>query len=471
MSGRRQLGKALGACGGQSGRVECKGVLIRKGKDSVGGRIGLLTPYTGGNYGDGAIQEALIRNIRNRILQCELHGITLNPKETAARHEIRAHPLASGAMRRREAKVGDSRESGRVGKFNEAVGNTWVVVKALRRIYRASGSVCRAARALPEEVKHWVLAFDVLRRLDVLVIAGGGQIGDEWGGAWEHPYALFKWTVIARIVKTPVVFLSVGASRLHSPLSRVFVKSALGQAAYRSYRDERSRQLVQRMGGSCDDQVVPDLAFSPLMVPAAPCACPQLNKSNARVGISPITYRLPIPKSDEVVFRRQVSLLSQFAASVVRRGYTVVLFHSAESDRRVVDEVFAALATGLAPELMRNVLRPALRSVSELRAEIASFDCVVASRLHGVLLSHAAGKPVLAISYDPKVRTHMRCLGQARYCLDIHTLDVASLIGRFDRLQMDRAKIRRHLHSVLPQYHRALEAQYDHVFGSPLYGG
>ena len=58
-------------------------------------RIGLLTPHTGGNLGDAAIQDALIYNIHKRLPQAEIWGFTLYPADTEKRHHIRAYPLTS----------------------------------------------------------------------------------------------------------------------------------------------------------------------------------------------------------------------------------------------------------------------------------------------------------------------------------------------------------------------------------------
>ena len=84
----------------------------------------------------------------------------------------------------------------------------------------------------------------LLRKVDALVVAGGGQLDDEWGGSWGHPYTLMKWAVLARAAGSSVVFLSVGACRIDSQLTRTFLKAALSSARYRSYRDEESRRLA-----------------------------------------------------------------------------------------------------------------------------------------------------------------------------------------------------------------------------------
>jgi hypothetical protein len=55
-------------------------------------RIALLTPYSGTNLGDAAIQEAATRNIGARCPGAVISGSTLNPVTTAARHGIPCFP-------------------------------------------------------------------------------------------------------------------------------------------------------------------------------------------------------------------------------------------------------------------------------------------------------------------------------------------------------------------------------------------
>src|SRR6185437_9395874 len=55
-----------------------------------------------------------------------------------------------------------------------------------------------------------------------LIVSGGGQLDEEWGGAWGHPFALFKWAMLARLAKVPLAFASVGACKAASTTSRFF---------------------------------------------------------------------------------------------------------------------------------------------------------------------------------------------------------------------------------------------------------
>ena len=48
-------------------------------------RIGLVSPWSGGNLGNEVIISAMIANIRKRIIGAEILGITLNTRATRLR--------------------------------------------------------------------------------------------------------------------------------------------------------------------------------------------------------------------------------------------------------------------------------------------------------------------------------------------------------------------------------------------------
>jgi polysaccharide pyruvyl transferase WcaK-like protein len=104
--------------------------------------------------------------------------------------------------------------------------------------------------------------------------------------------------------------------------------------------------------------------------------------------------------------------------------------------------------------------------LDEMIREVQAVDYIVASRLHGVILSHRLAKPTLAISYDRKVDTHMGDMGMSEYCLDIHTLESASLIDAFTSLVAHGEAIEARLRQTSAGHAAALKRQYDHVWAS-----
>jgi hypothetical protein len=61
-------------------------------------QVALLTPYTGGNLGEAAIQDAMIANLRWRMPNAQFLGITLNCHNFLKQHGVGAFPLLADSM-------------------------------------------------------------------------------------------------------------------------------------------------------------------------------------------------------------------------------------------------------------------------------------------------------------------------------------------------------------------------------------
>jgi polysaccharide pyruvyl transferase WcaK-like protein len=90
-------------------------------------------------------------------------------------------------------------------------------------------------------------------------------------------------------------------------------------------------------------------------------------------------------------------------------------------------------------------------------------DYVVASRLHGIILSHIANKPVLGISYDRKVNTYMSEMDQMEYCVDIHSVEIDSLINTYKKMVENENNIREHIRNKVLKNLQSLEFQYGKI--------
>jgi polysaccharide pyruvyl transferase WcaK-like protein len=424
-------------------------------------RIGLLSP-TSANLGNAAMQSAMIANLRKRIPGVEILGITLNPDDTRRRHGIEAFPLAVVSRPHYGPYNSDSSQT----RQRQA--------PKLRRIKQwlkqipVLPSFLRAIRICGMELTHLAAAARVVRKLDRVIIPGGGALDDFWGGPWGHPWALFKWSVLSRVFGVPFLFVSIGKSSLERPLSRFFVRIALRLAAYRSYRDHNSKIAVQTLIDARNDPVCPDLAFS------YPCSTIQITPNNGSrdgrlvVGVSPIAYCDPRgwPLKDERRYAAYVSQLAEMVRWLIRERHRVLFFTTDDPDAATVGDVRTMISgSAIDADAIQTLRGSAEQSPGSLLKGISRADLIIASRLHGVILSYLNSTPVLALSFDPKVDAHMDILGQTDYCLSIDHLQLDTLIERFAALRAARQREQAHLRSATLRFRDLLDVQYDRIAG------
>lgn len=428
-------------------------------------KFALLTPYTGGNLGDAAIQEAVISNIRRRYSHAQICLITYAPGATSQLHGVPAYPIGvttfGPGFELRKDKVPSNETNGSLFAYIKTTVKRYPVLHAtLLRIYQIYQKVMVLIGFA--ELLHIGIAFRVMRGVSMLIVSGGGQLDDYWGGAFRQPYALLKWGLISKVLGTKFVFMSVGTCSL-SKLSMLFVKRALGLADYRSYRDQTSKDLLASIEFTRGDPIYPDLAFSyvrNLYQRSAP-----RNNVGRVVGVSPIAYlsRYGWPETNFAAYDNYVKSLVGFVSELIRHDYTVVLFSTDPVDREVISEIVNYVSQDTTFRAYGRLLQPLTFTLENLTEQLIKFDYVVASRLHGILLSHVLGKPVLAISYDRKVDTHMTEMRMTDYCLDFRQVRTSSIVDRFKSMVSNAEVMASNLREAGTKYGAGLQNQYDHV--------
>ncbi len=430
-------------------------------------RIGLVSPWSGGNLGNEAIISAMVANIRKRIIGAEILGITLSTQATRLRLGIPGFPLAGMSLGYYSVC-----HSGEQDKTVQMCGHVGRLKNLLKRV-PGLWSLLRGIRYFKPvvELAHVLSAARIVRKLDVMIICGGGALDDLWGGAWGHPWALFKWGVLSRANKVPLLFVSVGKSPLKLRLSRFFIETALRLSQYRSYRDAESKQDVKALLDNSQDAVYPDLAFSyPLSARSASIDFELGGYRQLTVGVSPIAYcdSRVWPHKDQRRYVAYVNKMTEFVRWLLGEGYKVFFFATDTPDSRTIDDILVMLTdSGVSCSEVETLPGPSEQSAGDLLRGICRADLIIASRLHGVILSHLNGTPVLAISFDPKVDSHMKRIGQTDYCHDIDNFTYANLAYTFQILKGRRQQEWTHIRSENLRFRQLLDLQYDGIFGPP----
>ena len=440
-----------------------------------GRRIALLTPYTGGNLGDAAIQDAMVANLRARMRDVKISGISLNCENFVERHGAEAFPLC-GTDRPFYGMSYGSLEQHRLGERqtgNETAcrqevnrGPKWWVRERMPTLWRYLRTVYSWVKGPWKEIRHWQKGYQFLRTQDLLIVSGGGQLDEEWGGPWGHPYALFKWAVLARIARLPYAVASVGACKVTSSLSRLFLSAALRMAQYRSYRDMNSKKVAARLlRRAARDPVVPDLAFS---LPSAelppPAGIRSISQGRRVVAISPIAYAKPRTwvYEDSALYERYLQEMARVMSRLLQREYFLVIVWSGlGDDDRVVHEIMELLDDESRQRATRQMYIPVIRNWKDLVALLQDADLLIASRLHSTILGFVTQTPTVAISFDPKVDWVMQDIGQTDYLLQIRDFRAADVIDALDRIELPSGSVAAQIRSYQLGTQPAFTRQYD----------
>jgi polysaccharide pyruvyl transferase WcaK-like protein len=422
-------------------------------------KIGLLNHMGGGNLGDDATQDAVIENIKSRWPNAEIFGFSMNPDDTQTRHGIRSYPIRRETWYSRYKPVDDSMTI--KTKVKAALREHRLLTRLLKAIHTV---VIRIPRALSYELLFLAYSFRIIRSFDLLIISGGGQLLDSWGGPWKFPYTVFKWTVLAKLSRTKCYFLNVGAGPLSHPLGKWFVKNALRLADYVSFRDDNSRALVQKIGFTGKSQVSADCVYA---LDLSAHSTRNVARQEPIVGLSPMAYCDPRVywQKDQPIYERFIHNVGSFGSWLGQNHYRLALFSTdIWFDSQTIEDVKAALGNANGDLQSRLVKHERITGIDGLLSQMNSMDYVVTCRFHGVVFAHLLNKPVLALSHHPKVSALMNDLGLARYCVDIRNCDVNMLKETFLSLVGNSDEIRSRMADRLACYRRSLSIQFDQLF-------
>ena len=398
-------------------------------------RISFYGNFGAGNLGNEATLQAVIEQILRRWPDAQLLCFCTNPQDVRTRHNIAAFP-SEAVYKTAAEKSGSRRRRGRLARLVQI-----------------------AFRRTPLELVHWIKCLHALSRTDMLIVAGTGIVADYMCGPLGWPYDIFKLSTLAALCRVKLAFLSVGVGPIHHPLSRWFLKRSLALAHHRSYRDEASKQYLQRIGFNTErDLVYPDVVFG-------------LSQGNlvsgVRAGQRPIVglgikdYGSTEPERFRGHLEEYLDTMAAFVLWLQGQGYSVrLLIGDIQYDTPVVEKFVDVLKSrNIRTDAPLLIAEPAL-TVEELLRQVGETEAVISARYHNIVMAFIQNKPVIALSDHAKLDSVVTDFGLAQYLLPLLNLSPEILIGRFKQLENDVERLRPHLDAGLEHYRQALDALY-----------
>ncbi len=245
-------------------------------------------------------------------------------------------------------------------------------------------------------------AFSAIQDSDLLVSGGGGLLQD--ATSWRSPLYYLALLWLARASHVPMACIGHGIGPLRRSWVRRLTRRELSRVNLLVVRDKLSLTILQGLAVGREIHVAADLAF--LLPPpgedetAAAWAKAELPQdSRPALGIA---LRQPSGDSSPDL---SPSLAAAIGAACQQLGLRPLLLPMQHPRDLAVAEVVAQHMP-----LPAQIARPRL-TAREMLALVAGCDLVVALRLHALIFAAVCGRPMVAISYDPKVDGQMEELG------------------------------------------------------------
>lgn len=446
-------------------------------------KVGVFGHYGTDNLGDEAIIAAVLQNIRKHVIDPEIVGFSMRPNDTMVRHKIKAYPIRivdkpkiSSPATKRNLSVGAAQntESAQISSLDQdSAGYTErssknSLKKLVRKIYplfwilKKLQALLLNLKEIFRELLFLISSYKILdkTRLDLFIVAGSGQLEDEWGGPWQFPYTVWKWVTLARITGAKVVFLSVGAGPINSRLSGWFIKSSLNRAFYHSFRDSGSAHLIRSLGVKQACFVKPDLAHNLDEITGDLDTDTSADNNNLSIGINPMPFfdSRYWHSADQDRYGKFVSVLAEFTNHLTSKGYKPFFFATQPKDELVIEDIIDQVDSPAFVSVKSCV------TVNHLMSILTGADVLVACRFHGILLSLHLDKVVLGIGKDKKQIELMKDVGLEDYLCTFEDLSVGTLTDRFSKLIGNRETETKKIQIVNNKYRQDLDLQYEHVF-------
>src|SRR6516162_7545169 len=388
------------------------------------------------NFGNEITLQTILHHLRRRLPEANVTCVCPGPEALRATQNVKTVPISPNIVKR------------------------WRLRTRLARSLRA------VFIEVPSEPWRWLDAFKKLKGKDLFIVPGTGLLTDAYGLRGWGPYNLFKWSLMAKLRRCDIRFVSVGAGPIYSGLGRYFVKSALSVAKSRSYRDDASMAYLEGTGFAINgDRVSPDLVFSLPETIISRDGAKRAGRPVVGLGLMSYAGKYSIEKPSNQIYLEYLDNLVAFAAWLLAHDYDIRLLIGDVGDRSVPEEFKSLLKSTLGAYDEERIL-DAAHSVEQLLPQIAETDIVVATRFHNVLSALVVNKPVIAISFHQKCASLMRDMGLEEYCHDINDMNVGRLIEQFQRLEENAEKLKPFIRQKVEQSGKALDEQYELVFKS-----
>jgi polysaccharide pyruvyl transferase CsaB len=345
-------------------------------------RVAISGSYGGMNLGDEAILEVILRELR-ASLEVDVVVFSRNVKDTEQRHEVRAIPI--------------------------------------REMHK-------------DEV------LEELRKLDLLVLGGGGILFD---GLVEE---ILRDANYAKELDIPVMVYAVSVGPLKSPESKQLVVDVLNKVDKITVREGEAKKILHDLGVKQDIEITADpaLLLKPQNFTKEMLKKEGINPDSPLVGFS---IREPGPAAPDLNIEQYHAILANAADFMVERFDAQVIFVPMEGGENKDPQHSHAVISKMANTQRANVLKGVYTS-GEVLGLMKHMSFAVGMRLHFLIFAGIQKIPFVPLPYATKISGFLSDLEMPMP--PITALNIGKLCAFLDRSWDLRARLKKQLEEKLP---------------------
>ena len=346
-------------------------------------RIAISGSYGGMNLGDEAILEAILKEIQSSGLDVEIVVFSKNPADTEQRHKVR--PVA------------------------------------IREIHK-------------DEV------LDELKKLDLLILGGGGLLFD---GRVEEYLRDVNWT---KDLGIPVMVYAISVGPLQTPESKKLVVETLNRVDVITVREGEAKRTLHDLGVNQEIEVTADPA---LLLKPQTFTKEMLKKEGVDPDVPLVGFsvREPGPAAPQLDVEQYHAILANAADFMVERFDARILFVPMERGESRDPQHSHAVISKMANAQRASVLKGDYTSAQVLGL-VGHMSFSVGMRLHFLIFSGIQKIPFVPLPYASKVSGFLADVDMPMP--SIGQLNVGKLCAFLDRSWDTRKKIIKNLEEKVP---------------------
>ena len=298
-----------------------------------------------------------------------------------------------------------------------------------------------------------------VRSVDAVVVPGTGIFEGQGARPRGIPFSLFWLAAWSRLLRRPLLLLSVGVDAQGSPGVRRLFARTLAWSDVVTVRDEGSARAVAGLGVRREVTVVLDLVLRRDPVAAAPA--PGTAGTDPLVAVGVMDWGGTERDADREAYTGRSVVLVR---ALLDAGSGVRVVTGEDLDLRVAREVVRRVREadpGAAVELSEA------RTVEDVARALGGCHALVGARYHNLVAAVSEGVPVVATGYGPKqaaLLAHYAPPGRGQdRAHDRDTYDAATVVAQVGEILADHVAEAARVRAVAEADRAAVVAQEDRV--------